>query len=130
MHAKVFVGSTILRRANVRGVGVLLIVDGRVYEVSQPIGRATYRTALRTAIDFGLMEVLNRNVKIVDIYIPSRVVVDQLRRKEERNWSNTLALLKQFEYFTINFIMNRQNRAALALTRRAAELSLAQLSTT
>jgi ribonuclease HI len=131
MHAKVFVSSVTLRRTGASGVGAVLIVDGRMYETFQPIGKATHRTALRAAIDYGLMEARNKGARIVDIYIPSRVVVSQLRRgQNEQEWSNTLALLRQFEHFSVNFVANRQSRVAIALARRAAEISLKQLSTT
>ena len=96
----------------------------------QPIGKSTHRTALGTAIDYGLMEARNRGAKIVDIYVPSRKVVSQLRLgQNEQEWSNTLALLKRFEHFSVNFIANRQSRVAMTLARRAAEISLKQLST-
>jgi len=128
-RAKIFVAGVSQRTTNASGVGVLMILNGRVFEISRPIGYAIKDEVVGAAIEVGLVEAQNHDVEFVDVYVPSRKIVNMLCKGKVENrsgvWKNVIELLGQFDHYTINFIQKKDNKIANELAHHASDISLA-----
>ncbi len=108
------------------GIGILLIIDGHEYKISEYIGRATNNIAEYMALLKGLQEAKRHGVYAIDIHTDSELLVRQLKGQYKVKSKNLLKLyeqanllLRDFKDYSIIHIPREENIEADNLAKNA-----------
>lgn len=108
------------------GIGIVLSVEGKKFELSEYIGRSTNNVAEYTALIRGLQEARNHGIDRIDIFLDSELLVKQIRgeysvKSESLKplFSRVSSILKTFRSYSIRHIPREENADADRLARRA-----------
>ena len=113
------------------GIGVVIVVDGRVEKVSEFIGNATNNEAEYRALIKALQLASSLEVKRIRVYSDSELLVKQVRGeyvvKNERLISlheRVMELIAGFEEFSIAHVGREHNRESDKLANEAIDKGL------
>lgn len=108
------------------GIGIVLSVEGKKFELSEYIGRSTNNVAEYTALIRGLQEARNHGIDRIDIFLDSELLVKQIRgeysvKSESLKplFNRVSSILKTFRSYSIRHIPREENADADRLARRA-----------
>ncbi len=109
------------------GIGAVLLLEDKTYEISEHIGTATNNIAEYTALIKGLSRAKALKIKNLKIFLDSELIVKQIQGSYKVKSENLKALyhealshLKSFKSYTISHIPREQNKRADALAKKAA----------
>lgn len=111
------------------GIGAVLLLKDKTYEISEHIGTATNNIAEYTALIKGLSKAKTLKIESLKIFLDSELIVKQIQGSYKVKNENLKALyqealshLKSFKAYTINYIPREQNKKADALAKKAAAI--------
>jgi len=109
------------------GVGAVLLLEDKTYEISEHIGTATNNIAEYTALIRGLSRAKALKIERLKIFLDSELLVKQIEGSYKVKSENlkglhqeALSRLKSFKAYTISHIPREQNKKADALAKKAA----------
>ena len=109
------------------GIGVVLLLNDKSYEISEHIGIATNNIAEYTALLRGLSKAKGLKIERLKIFLDSELIVKQIQGSYKVKNENLKALfqealthLKSFKAYAINHIPREQNKRADSLAKKAA----------
>lgn len=118
------------------GIGVVIVVDGRVEKVSEFIGNATNNEAEYRALIKALQLASSLEVKRIRVYSDSELLVKQVRGeyavKNERLISlheRVMELIAGFEEFSIEHVGREHNRESDKLANEAIDRGVKKKTT-
>jgi ribonuclease HI len=110
------------------GIGVVLELGGRTYEISEPIGIATNNVAEYRALVSGLERARQLGAEEVEVYLDSELLVRQLTGVYKvRNpgllelYHKAARLLGAFRKRSVTHIPRGENKRADGLAKKAVE---------
>jgi len=108
------------------GIGVVIKYNDKILEFSEYIGHLTNNQAEYKAVILALEEAKKINIKEIDFYLDSELVVNQLNRKYKiKNQELSFLFIKvwnlssNFEKITYTHIPREQNKEADRLVNQA-----------
>ncbi len=108
------------------GIGIVITINGKTYEISKYIGRTTNNVAEYKALTIALKETRELKADIVEIYMDSELIVKQImgiyKVKTEHLYplySEVRNLLSEFRDYTIQHIPRKENKRADSLANKA-----------
>ncbi len=111
------------------GIGAVLLLEGKTYEISEHIGMATNNIAEYTALIKGLSRAQALKTESLKIFLDSELIVKQIQgsyKVKSENlkslYQEALSHLKFFKAYTISHISREQNKRADSLAKKAAAL--------
>ena len=109
------------------GIGAVLLLEGKTYEISEHIGTATNNIAEYTALLKGLSMARALKIERLKIFLDSELIVKQIQgsykvknEKLKALFQEALSHLKSFKAYTICHIPREQNKRADSLAKKAA----------
>lgn len=112
------------------GIGVVLIFEGRTYEISEYIGMATNNVAEYTALIRGLSKARALKVEGLSIFLDSELLVRQIdgiykvkNEKLKELYHDVISHLKFFKDYRIKHIQREQNKKADILAKKAIKIA-------
>ncbi|MEK9130434.1 MAG: ribonuclease HI family protein [Patescibacteria group bacterium] len=133
MQCKIFTDGGARGNPGPGGIGVVIKYDNKVLEFSEYIGHSTNNQAEYLAVILALKEAKKIDVKEIDFYLDSELVVNQLNRKYKvKNQELSILFIKvwnlslEFKKITFTHIPREQNKEADRLANLA--MDAAQLS--
>lgn len=111
------------------GVGIFIRGEGHRIHIAEPIEPTDNHLAEFIALRIALHEAKQLNTTFVRVYSDSQVVVDSFQRGKTKNkrfrpiLHEILTLADQFDYCFVDWIPEKQNKAADQLARRAIHLT-------
>lgn len=109
------------------GIGAVLLLEGKTYEISEHIGTATNNIAEYTALIKGLSRAKTLKIESLKIFLDSELIVKQIQGSYKVKSENLKALyqealshLKSLKAYTISHIPREQNKKADSLAKKAA----------
>lgn len=112
------------------GIGVVLIFEGRTYEISEYIGMATNNVAEYTALIRGLSKARALKVEGLRIFLDSELLVRQIEgsykvknEKLKELYQDVISHLKFFKDYRIKYIPREHNKKADILAKKAVKIA-------
>jgi ribonuclease HI len=109
------------------GIGAVLLLEGKTYEISEYIGIATNNIAEYTALLKGLSRAKALEIERLKIFLDSELIVKQIQgsyKVKNENlkvlYQEALSRLKSFKAYTVSYIPREQNKRADSLAKKAA----------
>ena len=109
------------------GIGAVLLLENKTYEISEHIGIATNNIAEYTALIKGLSRAQALKIERLKIFLDSELIVKQIQGSYKVKSENLKALyqealsrLKSFKAYSISHIPREQNKRADSLAKKAA----------
>jgi ribonuclease HI len=109
------------------GIGFVLFMQGKCYEVSEHIGFATNNVAEYTALVEGLKMAKSLKAESLSVFLDSELVVKQIKglyKVKNRNlaflYNEAMSIKDSFRSFTISHIPRKENTMADSLAKKAA----------
>jgi ribonuclease HI len=109
------------------GIGCVIILDNKKIEISEYIGKTTNNVAEYTALIRGLEQALKQNVKEIDIFSDSELLVRQINgayKVRNKNliplYNKVIELLNKFKKYRILHIYREKNELADKLAKNAS----------
>jgi len=129
---RVFIDGASRGNPGFASIAVVIFKNGKeVKRLGHYIGKATNNFAEYMALIFGLIEVIKRGEKNVEVFSDSELIVNQIRGKykiknEILKGLNVLCkyLIENFEQFSITFVSRRENRLADKVANEVLNRSL------
>jgi len=110
------------------GIGVVLMLEDRTYEISEHIGTATNNIAEYTALIRGLSKANDLQIEKLSIFLDSELLVKQIKGvykvKNERLkelYQEAVSRLKLLKGYSIKHIPREHNKEADSLAKKAAK---------
>jgi ribonuclease HI len=110
------------------GIGAVIEMAGRTYELSEPIGIATNNVAEYTALIRGLEKARALGAEEITVYADSELLVRQLGGTYKVKNPNLLELYQKvirlkgsFRKFSLRHIAREKNKRADALAKKASQ---------
>lgn len=111
------------------GIGAVLLLEGKTYEISEHIGTATNNIAEYTALLRGLSRAKALKIERLKIFLDSELIVKQIEGSYKVKSENLKALyqealshLKSFKAYSVSHIPREQNKRADSLAKKAAAI--------
>lgn len=112
------------------GIGIFFRGEGYHEQISEAIPATNNHIAEFTAFVRGLEEVQKRGATFVAAKSDAKIVVDAINKNYVKNpeyrpfLARALAIIETFDVFYIEWLPDRQNKAADTLARRAIQQQL------
>jgi ribonuclease HI len=110
------------------GIGAVIEMAGRTYELSEPIGTTTNNIAEYTALLRGLQKARALGAEEITVFADSELLVKQLEGAYKVKNPNLLELHKKvvrlkgaFRKFSLRHITREENKRADALAKKASQ---------
>lgn len=110
------------------GIGAVIEMAGRTYELSEPIGMATNNVAEYTALLRGLQKARALGAEEITVYADSELLVRQLEGTYKvKNpglielYQKVMRLKGSFRKFSLRHITREENKRADALAKKASQ---------
>ncbi|MDP2168394.1 MAG: ribonuclease HI family protein [Thermodesulfovibrionales bacterium] len=118
----------------VSGIGVVVALENKTYEISEHIGIATNNVAEYSALIRGLEKAAELDAESVEVFLDSELLVRQMtgayKVKNENLiplWRRARELSSSFRFFSISHIPRELNKQADKLAKKGAAPPAARL---